>query len=64
MEVDEAALTAMGSSAQSLLRLLGGLGYEVCRIEKGRLTAPLPVEHVVSMCRAGTYADFVFVPAR
>jgi len=64
MEVDEAALTAMGSSAQSLLRLVGGLGYEVCRIEEGRLTAPLPVEHVVSMCRAGTYADFVFRPRR
>jgi FkbM family methyltransferase len=64
MEVDEAALVQMGSSAQTLLRLVGGLGYEVCRLEKGRLTARLPVEHVVSMCRAGTYADFIFVPRR
>jgi FkbM family methyltransferase len=64
MEVDEAALSAMGSNAQKLLRLVGGMGYEVCRIEKGQLTAPLPVEHVVSLCRSGTYADFIFVPSR
>ena len=64
MEIDEAALSAMGSNAQTVLRLLGELDYKVCRIEKGRLTAPLPVEHVVSLCRAGTYADFVFVPSR
>jgi FkbM family methyltransferase len=64
MEIDEAALSSMGSSAQAVLRLIGRLGYEVCRIEKGRLTPALPVEHVVSLCRAGTYADFVFVASR
>jgi FkbM family methyltransferase len=64
MEVDEAALRRMGSNAQNVLHLLGSEGYKVCRIEKGALTPPLPVEHVVSLCRSGTYVDFVFISSR
>jgi FkbM family methyltransferase len=62
MEIDEAALSAMGSSSHAVLLFMGAEGYRVCRIVGGKLTPPLPVEHVSSICRAGTYANFIFVP--
>jgi FkbM family methyltransferase len=62
MEIDESALSAMGSSSHAVLLLMGAEGYRVCRIAGGKLTPPLPVEHVSSICRVGAYANFIFVP--
>jgi FkbM family methyltransferase len=62
IELDEAALTAMGSNAQTVLEMMAAEGYHVCRVEAGKLTSALPVKHVLSLCRPGRYADFVLVP--
>jgi len=62
LEVDEAALSAMGSSAHAVLHMMERQGYHVCRVDQGKLTPALPINHVLSLCRSGTYADFIFVP--
>jgi FkbM family methyltransferase len=62
IEIDEAALTAMGSSARGVLQMMAAHDYQICRVEAGKLTPALPVQHVLSLCRVGTYADFIFVP--
>ena len=62
MEVDDAALRAMGSSAESVLELMVSCRYEPHRIVHGR---PLRVSRVEAarLCSDGTYADFLFLPA-
>jgi len=62
LEVDEAALSAMGSSAHTVLQIMERQGYHVCRVDQGKLTSALPINHVISLCRAGTSADLIFVP--
>ena len=62
MEVDEAALRAMGSSAESVLELMLSCRYEPHRIVNG---GPVRVGRTESarLCRNGTYVDFIFLPA-
>jgi FkbM family methyltransferase len=63
MEVDEAALRAMGSSAESVLELMISCRYEPHRIVKG---GPVRVSRTeaVRLCSDGTYVDFLFLPAQ
>jgi FkbM family methyltransferase len=61
MEVDEAALRAMGSSAESVLELMVSCRYESHRIVNRR---PLRVSRAEAarLCSNGTYVDFLFLP--
>jgi hypothetical protein len=61
MEVDEAALQAMGSSAESVLELMVSCRYEPHRIVKRRLVRVSKSE-AARLCNSGTYVDFLFLP--
>jgi FkbM family methyltransferase len=62
MEVDEAALGAMGSSAESVLELMISCRYEAHRIVNGE---PVRVSRTEAarLCTNGTYVDLLFLPA-
>jgi len=62
MEVDEAALRGMDSSAETVLELMNSCRYEPHRIVNG---TPLRVSRVeaLRLCSSGTYVDFLFLPA-
>ena len=61
MEVDEAALRAMGSSAESVLELMVSCRYEPHRIVNRR---PMRVSRAEAarLCSNGTYVDYLFLP--
>ncbi len=61
MEVDEAALRAMGSSAESVLELMVSCRYEPHRIVNG---GPVRIgrAEAARLCSSGTYVDFLFLP--
>ena len=61
MEVDEAALRAMGSSAESVLELMVSCRYEPHRIVNRR---PMRVSkaEAARLCSNGTYVDLLFLP--
>jgi len=61
MEVDEAALRAMGSSAESVLELMVSCRYEPHRIVN---SGPVRVSkaEAARLCSNGTYVDFLFLP--
>jgi FkbM family methyltransferase len=61
MEVDEAALRLMGSSAESVLDLMLSCRYEPHRIVNRK---PVRVSNaeVPRLCWSGTYVDFLFLP--
>jgi len=61
MEVDQAALRAMGSSAESVLELMGSCRYEPHRIVNRR---PVRVSRAeaAKLCSNGTYVDYLFLP--
>jgi FkbM family methyltransferase len=61
MEVDEAALRAMGSSAESVLGLMVSCQYEPHRIVNG---GPVRVgrTEAARLCSNGTYVDLLFLP--
>ena len=61
VEVDDAALTSMGSSAVRLLGLLGAHRYEICRFENRR-SSPIELDKALSLCTPGTYVDFLARP--
>jgi FkbM family methyltransferase len=61
LEVDDSALGAMGSSAESLLGFLQGHDYHLCRL--GRETpSRIDFSSAISLCMPGTYADFLARP--
>jgi FkbM family methyltransferase len=62
MEVDEAALRAMSSSAESVLELMVSCRYEPHRIVNG---GPVRVSRAEAarLCSRGAYVDFLFLPA-
>jgi FkbM family methyltransferase len=62
MEVDETALRAMGSSAETVLELMVSCRYEPHRIVNG---GPVRVSkaEAARLCNNGTYVDFIFLPA-
>jgi len=62
MEVDEAALGAMGSCAESLLELMISCRYEPHRIVNGGPVRMSRTE-AARLCSKGTYVDFLFLPA-
>jgi FkbM family methyltransferase len=61
VEVDDAALRGMGSSAERLLGVLAAHRYEICRFENKQ---PVPIELVkaLSLSTPGTYVDFLARP--
>jgi FkbM family methyltransferase len=61
MEVDEAALRAMGSSAETVLDLMVSCQYEPHRIVNG---GPVRVgrAEAARLCSNGTYVDLLFLP--
>jgi len=61
MEVDEAALRAMGSSAESVLELMVSCRYQPHRIVN---RGPVRVSKAESarLCSSGTYVDLLFLP--
>jgi FkbM family methyltransferase len=61
LEVDHAALAAMGSSAESLLGFLSAHGYQLCRLGKGQ-PSRLDLDSAIRLCRPGTYTDFLAQP--
>jgi FkbM family methyltransferase len=61
IEVDEAALAAMGSSAATLLGFLSTYRYELCRLGKGQ-PSQLDLRSAIALCRPGTYVDFLARP--
>lgn len=61
VEVDDAALRRMGSSAKRILALLQGAGYMICRIESGKVSVPLCAEEALTHSQSATYSDFLFL---
>lgn len=61
VEMDDAALRAMHSSAAAVFEMLQRRGYRIHRIEKGRLSPPMKTEEALTLCQGGRYADFLFV---
>jgi FkbM family methyltransferase len=61
MEVDEAALRTMGSSAESVLELMVSCRYEPHRIVNGA-PARVSKSEAVRHCSNGTYVDLLFLP--
>jgi FkbM family methyltransferase len=63
LEVDEAALRLMGSSAEVVLRLMIS-----CRYEAHRLMSAKPVrlsqDQALKLCTQGSYVDFLFLPVK
>jgi FkbM family methyltransferase len=61
MEVDEAALRTMSSSAESVLELMVSCRYEPHRIVNG---GPVRVSRAeaLRLCSNGTYVDLLFLP--
>jgi FkbM family methyltransferase len=60
MEVDEAALQAMGSSAETVLEMMVSCRYEPHRIVNGRVVKVSKGE-AARLCSKGTYVDFLFL---
>ncbi len=63
IEVDDAALQRMGSSAAALHAHLGSLGYAPRRICQGKLSAALPPSELLATTTDGRYTDLLFLHA-
>ncbi len=62
VEVDDGALRAMGSDAESLLAGLDGLGYRIHRLDSGALSPPMtPVAASGLLSATRPYLDFLLV---
>jgi FkbM family methyltransferase len=62
VEVDDGALRAMDSDAESLLAGLDGLGYRIHRLESGALSPPMtPATASGMLSAARPYLDFLLV---
>ena len=61
LEMDGEALRKMSSDAGRLLGRLTGEGYSIHRLERGRISAPLPAARTMALCQGGRYADFLFL---
>ena len=61
VEVDDTALAAMGSSAESLLGFLADRDYYLRRLDKGQLSR-VDLDSAIRLCRRGTYVDFLAQP--
>lgn len=64
VEVDDAALRQMGSSAERVFGRLQSAGYTICRLEGRSASVPLSFEDAVRHCKSATYSDFLFVSKR
>ena len=60
IEIDDAALRNMNSSAPAVFRLFEGAGYQAHRLLKGQISAPLPLDDALRLCQDGRYTDFLF----
>ena len=61
LEVDDAALQAMGSSAERLFRWLIAEGYAIHRLVRGRVSPPIDLMEALRLSLDGHYADFLFL---
>jgi FkbM family methyltransferase len=61
IELDDAALNRMGSSATQVVNWLLGFGYSIQSLERGGKTAQITPAEALEMCRDGRYADLLFV---
>lgn len=62
VEVDDAHLRAMGSSAQALVERFTKHGYTARRITRKGITPPLSPAEVLADLPAGSYEDLLFTP--
>jgi FkbM family methyltransferase len=61
VEIDDAALTQMGSGAENLITALAEQGYRVHRLTRRGISPPLAVERALALAREEGYADFLFL---
>ena len=61
IEIDDAALRNMNSSARAVLALFERFGYRPHRLGKGQIVSPLPADEVVYLCHNGKHSDFLFI---
>jgi FkbM family methyltransferase len=61
IEVDDAALRSMGSSAEAVLDLLVAQRYEAYRVAEGRRVRATKGD-ILSLCERGAYVDLLCVP--
>ena len=61
IEIDDAALRNMNSSARAVLALFDRFGYCPHRLGQGQILAPLRVDEALRLCHNGKYADFLFI---
>lgn len=64
LEVDDAALKAMDSSAEKLLQRLAAQGYTIRRLERGHVSPPVTIAEALPSCCNGRYTDFLFLHSR
>lgn len=62
VEVDDAHLRAMGSSAEALTQRFTAQGYAIRRVLKQGFSAPLDPARVLAEIPAGGYEDLLFTP--
>jgi FkbM family methyltransferase len=62
LEIDDAGLRKMGSSAVAVVGLLEREGYAIHRLHKGKIIGPFSLSEVLPLCQDGRYADLLFLP--
>lgn len=64
IEVDDAALKQMRSSAERVFALLSNAGYAIHRIEDDKASSPLSGGDALKCSQSSNYSDFLFVAQR
>ncbi len=63
VEIDDDALSRVGSGAGELIESITARGYRIHRLAGGSISPPIDVREARAAARRGGYADLLFLPA-